>query len=234
MIEKLKEIVKALDLHAPNPLAKRDEDIRRNGSLRQQVFQWLRRTPYPAEYIADPTTVLSAARPPRPNPQYGEPFALRFRERFEREFNEDLRKLREHPRIDASKLPPDPSKSLDRLDWFFERPERRAMLFILQFAETPLLAWPASVLEALLELDEAFLTWRDRHVAMVARVLGGGRVSTMGDKGSGLAYLRRTLDKRAFSEIWDAREFILGRREVQDLYNDYEWKPFRMMYEGYL
>ncbi len=56
--------------------------------------------------------------------------------------------------------------------------------------------------EALLELDEQFQIWRRRHVLMVERVIGGRR-GTGGS--SGASYLKTTLDKRAFPELWDVR-----------------------------
>lgn len=105
-----------------------------------------------------------------------------------------------------------------RVAWFLADARRAAIVFILQFAEQPLLAWPAAMLEAVLDLDEALANWRDRHIQMVARVLGGGRVSTMGAKNSGLHYLRPTTSKRAFPEIWDARSLFLGRAEARDIY----------------
>ncbi len=56
--------------------------------------------------------------------------------------------------------------------------------------------------EALIEMDEQLLLWRQRHVMMVERVIGGRR-GTGGSTGAG--YLKTTLDKRAFPELWDAR-----------------------------
>lgn len=56
--------------------------------------------------------------------------------------------------------------------------------------------------EALLELDEQLLLWRQRHIMMVERVIGGRR-GTGGSSGAG--YLKSTLDKRAFPELWDVR-----------------------------
>jgi tryptophan 2,3-dioxygenase len=56
--------------------------------------------------------------------------------------------------------------------------------------------------EALLELDEHLLLWRQRHIMMVERVIGGRR-GTGGSSGAG--YLKTTLDKRAFPELWDVR-----------------------------
>lgn len=60
-------------------------------------------------------------------------------------------------------------------------------------------------LEALADLDERFLLWRFRHVAMVGRMIGTMR-GTGGS--SGVAYLTQTLSKRFFPEIWDARNFL--------------------------
>jgi tryptophan 2,3-dioxygenase len=56
--------------------------------------------------------------------------------------------------------------------------------------------------EALLELDLQFQVWRRRHVLMVERVIGGRR-GTGGS--SGASYLKTTLEKRAFPELWDVR-----------------------------
>src|SRR6202049_653568 len=54
--------------------------------------------------------------------------------------------------------------------------------------------------EALLDHDEAFAHWRARHVLMVARQIGG-KTGTGGS--SGAEYLRSTLDKRFYPELWD-------------------------------
>jgi tryptophan 2,3-dioxygenase len=56
--------------------------------------------------------------------------------------------------------------------------------------------------EALIELDLQLQVWRRRHVLMVERVIGG-RQGTGGSAGA--AYLKTTLDKRAFPELWDVR-----------------------------
>ena len=56
--------------------------------------------------------------------------------------------------------------------------------------------------EALLELDLQFQVWRRRHVLMVERIIGGRR-GTGGS--SGASYLKTTLEKRAFPELWDVR-----------------------------
>jgi tryptophan 2,3-dioxygenase len=61
------------------------------------------------------------------------------------------------------------------------------------------------VAEALTEYDALFSVWRIRHVQMVERVIGG-RPGTGGSEGA--AYLRGTVDRRFFPEIWEARTLI--------------------------
>ena len=56
--------------------------------------------------------------------------------------------------------------------------------------------------EALLDHDESFANWRARHVLMVERQIGG-KTGTGGS--SGAQYLRTTLGKRFYPELWDVR-----------------------------
>jgi tryptophan 2,3-dioxygenase len=56
--------------------------------------------------------------------------------------------------------------------------------------------------EALLDHDEAFAHWRARHVLMVERQIGR-KTGTGGS--SGAEYLRTTLDKRFYPELWAVR-----------------------------
>jgi len=56
--------------------------------------------------------------------------------------------------------------------------------------------------EALTEYDELFSLWRFRHVQMVERVIGG-RPGTGGSDGA--AYLRGTVGRRLFPELWEMR-----------------------------
>lgn len=56
--------------------------------------------------------------------------------------------------------------------------------------------------EKLLDLDDALLTWRHKHVLTIERIIGQKR-GTGGTEGVG--YLQRTLLRRAFPEIWSLR-----------------------------
>ena len=56
--------------------------------------------------------------------------------------------------------------------------------------------------EKLVDIDDALAGWRHKHVLTVERIIGMKR----GTGGSaGAAYLRSTLDKRAFPELWSLR-----------------------------
>jgi tryptophan 2,3-dioxygenase len=60
----------------------------------------------------------------------------------------------------------------------------------------------AMVCERMVDLDEGFQEWRYRHVKMVERTIGD-KVGTGGSPGA--AYLRTTLNKPAFPDLWSVR-----------------------------
>jgi tryptophan 2,3-dioxygenase len=59
--------------------------------------------------------------------------------------------------------------------------------------------------ESLIAHDEYFSLWRTHHVKMVERMVGTKR-GTGGSEGVG--YLRTTLDKKFFPELWEARTYL--------------------------
>ena len=65
--------------------------------------------------------------------------------------------------------------------------------------------------EALLEHDEFFSLWRSHHIKMVERMVGAKR-GTGGSEGIG--YLRTTLDKKFFPELWEARTYLNAKHDV--------------------
>jgi tryptophan 2,3-dioxygenase len=56
--------------------------------------------------------------------------------------------------------------------------------------------------EKLVDLDDALASWRHKHVLTVERIIGN-KPGTGGSAGA--SYLRSTLDKRAFPELWAMR-----------------------------
>ena len=66
--------------------------------------------------------------------------------------------------------------------------------------------WPLYQLaEKLVDIDDSLATWRHKHVVTVERIIGLKR-GTGGT--AGVAYLRSTLGKRAFPELWALRTRI--------------------------
>jgi tryptophan 2,3-dioxygenase len=61
------------------------------------------------------------------------------------------------------------------------------------------------VCERLTEFDELTVSWRLRHIQMVERTIGV-RMGTGGS--SGASYLKHTLDKKFFPELWEARTML--------------------------
>ena len=60
---------------------------------------------------------------------------------------------------------------------------------------------PAQVAERLVDFDEGFMEWRYHHVKMVERTIG----SRIGTGGYGAEYLRSTLHKPFFPDLWAVR-----------------------------
>jgi tryptophan 2,3-dioxygenase len=88
------------------------------------------------------------------------------------------------------------------------------MLFIETYRELPLLAWPREVLDGLVELEELFVIFRQRHARMVERVIGR-RTGTGGS--SGVDYLDATSKYRIFRDLWAVRTLQVRRAAAPPL-----------------
>jgi tryptophan 2,3-dioxygenase len=82
----------------------------------------------------------------------------------------------------------DATNRVESVAEILSNPEKYAELYVLQ--------------DLLIDHDENISLWRSHHVAMVERMMGFKR-GTGGSEGVG--YLRSTLSKRFFPEIWEAR-----------------------------
>jgi tryptophan 2,3-dioxygenase len=82
----------------------------------------------------------------------------------------------------------------------------RAALEVVTHFETRFEEYQLS--EALIAHDEFFSLWRYHHVKMVERMLGTKK-GTGGSEGVG--YLKTTLDKKFFPELWEARTHLDSR-----------------------
>ena len=124
-------------------------------------------------------------------------------ERILREFREDeFAHERLQSRMDQLSLADAFYRALERRG--FDVSDRaRAILEILTHFETRYEEFQLA--EALMEHDEYFSLWRSHHIKMVERMVGAKR-GTGGSEGIG--YLKTTLDKKFFPEIWEARTFL--------------------------
>jgi len=101
---------------------------------------------------------------------------------------------------------------------------RAAMVFIVTYRELPLLSWPREVLDALIELEQVFVVFRQRHARMVERVIGR-RTGTGGS--AGVDYLDKTaLTYRIFRDLWAIRTLQI-RREASPALRQAAFYDFR-------
>ncbi len=92
---------------------------------------------------------------------------------------------------------------------------RAALVFIESYRELPLLAWPREVLDAVVELEQSFLIFRQRHARMVERVIGR-RTGTGGS--AGVDYLDQTaLRYRIFHDLWTVRTLLIRKDALPPL-----------------
>jgi tryptophan 2,3-dioxygenase len=67
--------------------------------------------------------------------------------------------------------------------------------------------------ESLIEYDELFSIWRLRHIKMVERMIGS-KTGTGGSEGA--AYLKKTVERRFFPDLWELRSYLSKRNGVED------------------
>ncbi|MEO0662419.1 MAG: tryptophan 2,3-dioxygenase family protein, partial [Planctomycetota bacterium] len=92
---------------------------------------------------------------------------------------------------------------------------RAAMVFLETYRELPLLAWPRQVLASLVEVEQAFVMFRQRHARMVERVIGR-RTGTGGS--AGVEYLDQTaLEYRIFRDLWAVRTLLVPADAAPEL-----------------
>lgn len=83
---------------------------------------------------------------------------------------------------------------------------RAGLLFIESYRELPLLTWPRTLIDAVVELEESMVKWRHSHARMVERIMGR-RIGTGGT--SGVDYLDATSQYRIFKDLWAVRTILV-------------------------
>ena len=91
----------------------------------------------------------------------------------------------------------------------------QAALLIFLYRDEPILHSPFNLLSRLMDVDELFTTWRQRHALMVRRMIGA-KIGTGGS--SGHAYLQATADRhKVFAELADLSTFFIPRSALPEL-----------------
>ncbi len=93
---------------------------------------------------------------------------------------------------------------------------RAGLLFIESYRELPLLTWPRTLIDAIVELEESMVKWRHSHARMVERIMGR-RIGTGGT--SGVDYLDATSQYRIFKDLWGVRTILVKPQKRPDLKN---------------
>lgn len=115
---------------------------------------------------------------------------------------------------------------LDRAGWDADvaRGRRRlsydafmAALFITSYRDEARLHLPSRVLTALVDIDESFTVWRQRHALLAHRMLG----RQTGTAGSGYAYLDETAKRyKVFKDLFDISTYLVPRSALPPLPTD--------------
>ena len=104
----------------------------------------------------------------------------------------------------------------------------RGALFIFLYRDYPALQIPHNLLRLLVDVDELFTTWRQRHVLMAHRMIGR-KIGTGGSAGH--RYLQSAADKhKVFTDLFDLSTYLLPRSALPQLPPDVERK-LRFAYE---
>jgi len=108
----------------------------------------------------------------------------------------------------AEEMEPDEQQRVRRI--------RVGLLFVESYRALPLLAWPRTMVDCLVEFESQFVMFRYRHARMVERTIGR-RMGTGGS--SGVDYLDKTTEYRVFTELWAVRTLLLPRAYLPELKN---------------
>jgi tryptophan 2,3-dioxygenase len=184
-------------------------------SLRDVVYEWLSRTPVSAEgpdqFLRDVVASHQSEMAHRleivESRMHLSPSEL---EAWKARYAEEL-KFAERFLLGQD----DPDSSAETQA--FRRRVRAALMFLESYRELPRLAWPREAVEAIIEMEQAILVWRQRHARMVERIIGR-RTGTGGS--AGVEYLDQTaLRYRVFGDIWAVRTLLLQKSAVPPIGN---------------
>lgn len=91
-------------------------------------------------------------------------------------------------------------------------------LFILLYRDEPMLTMPFQMMTTMMDIDENFTTWRQRHALMAQRMLGS-KIGTGGS--SGHAYLKKAAEtNRVFLDFFNLSTFLIPRSRLPKIPNE--------------
>ncbi len=185
-------------------------------SFREAIDEWLYRTPIDGVSLEDPDSAASLDR-----------FLSKFLDAYDSESasSRSIALANAKGSADAERIEELYSDERASVRAFFSPSEskggarrrriRAAALFVETYRELPLLAWPREILDSLVELEQQFVVFRQRHARMAERVIGR-RAGTGGT--SGVAYLDKTaLKYRIFRDLWAIRTLQIRREAAPEL-----------------
>jgi len=193
--------------------------LRQGLTLERALSNWLYRTPIDGSRPADRDDERNVAA---------------FVDSFLEKHRDEVAKVRDHARasglLDPALDQQFEAEIADARRFLTEGPRERrrtraAALFLELYRELPLLSWPREVLDLIVQLEQAFLVFRQRHARMVERMIGR-RVGTGGS--DGVRYLDETArDYRVFADLWEVRR-ILVRKDAKPAIGHadrYDYRP---------
>ncbi|MFL2982915.1 MAG: tryptophan 2,3-dioxygenase family protein [Candidatus Neomarinimicrobiota bacterium] len=201
-----------------NSLEERDrsrvEKTENENSLFQLLEKWLERTPFLSfegfdfwdQYSCAVQSMLkSEEHIIKNNPNYTK--------------NEIEYHLKEHQRaVSSFEAMIDPKRHEELIQNNKKRLSHKATqaaLLIFLYRDEPILHSPFNFLSRLMDVDELFTSWRQRHTLMVRRMIGA-KIGTGGS--SGHAYLKSTVDRhKIFAELADLSTFFIQRSSLPEL-----------------
>jgi tryptophan 2,3-dioxygenase len=191
------------------------DDVARKGSVREALYAWLSRTPIQGArhdaagagervdgFVRDYLESIRAQ---------GEAAARGLRGEHREAAEAGLEREVEEARRFLAAEDAEDADDRDRV-----RRIRAGILFIETYRELPLLTWPRTVIDSIVEMEERFLMWRYGHARMVERMIGR-RFGTGGSEGVG--YLDKTAELRIFYDLWMVRRILVAEAFRPALHN---------------
>ncbi len=197
--------------HLKEPLRSELLELMKGNTLYDGLENWLSRTPFLKTANFD--------------------FAAQYKAALINVYKEDLEVIKSNPRLtdaDKERSAKNIQGFLDQIEAVFD--EKRfnelraqgvfrfsfrafhAALFISLYRDEPILQIPFSILNSLMDIDEALTTWRYRHAMMAHRMLGR-KIGTGGS--SGTDYLKDTADKhKIYTDLFNMSSFLIPRSKL--------------------